>query len=73
MRRRKAKKITVLPDPRFQDAQVTKFVNNLMYDGKKSLAFKIFYDAIDIVEKDWRRSKKHWKMLLLLWKFVHAV
>ena len=51
MRRRKAKKITVLPDPRFQDAQVTKFVNNLMYDGKKSLAFKIFYDAIDIVEK----------------------
>jgi small subunit ribosomal protein S7 len=51
MRRRKAKKIAVLPDPRFQDVQVTKFVNNLMYDGKKSLAFRIFYDAIDIVEK----------------------
>ena len=50
MRRRKAKKITVLPDPRFQDAQVTKFVNNLMYDGKKSTAFKTFYDAIDVVE-----------------------
>jgi len=51
MRRRKAKKITVLPDPRFQDVQVTKFVNNLMHDGKKSLAFRIFYDAIDIVDK----------------------
>jgi len=51
MRRRKAKKISVLPDPRFQDVQVTKFVNNLMYDGKKSLAFRIFYDAIDIVDK----------------------
>lgn len=51
MRRRKAKKIVVLPDPRFQDVQVTKFVNNLMYDGKKSLAFKIFYDAIEIVDK----------------------
>lgn len=51
MRRRKAKKAIVLPDPRFQDVQVTKFVNNLMYDGKKNLAFKIFYEAIDIVEK----------------------
>ncbi len=51
MRRRKAKKAVVLPDPRFNDVQVTKFVNNLMYDGKKSLAFKIFYDAMEIVEK----------------------
>jgi small subunit ribosomal protein S7 len=50
MRRRKAKKIAILPDPKFQDVQVTKFVNNLMYDGKKSLAFKIFYDAIEIVD-----------------------
>lgn len=50
MRRRKAKKLTILPDPRFNDVIVTKFVNNLMYDGKKNLAFKIFYDAIDIVE-----------------------
>lgn len=50
MRRRKAKKLIVLPDPRFNDVQVTKFVNNLMYDGKKNLAFKIFYDAIDIVD-----------------------
>jgi small subunit ribosomal protein S7 len=51
MRRRKAKKIAILPDPKFNDAQVTKFVNNLMYDGKKSLAFKIFYDAVEIIDK----------------------
>ena len=50
MRRRKAKKITILPDPRFNEVLVTKFVNNLMLDGKKTLAFKIFYDAIDIIE-----------------------
>ena len=51
MRRRKAKKIAILPDPKFNDVVVTKFVNNLMYDGKKNLAFKIFYDAIEIVDK----------------------
>jgi len=51
MRRRKAKKIAILPDPKFQEQVVTKFVNNLMYSGEKSLAFKIFYDAIDLVEK----------------------
>lgn len=50
MRRRKAKKNPILPDPKFKDVQVTKFVNNLMYDGKKNLAYKIFYDAITIVE-----------------------
>lgn len=50
MRRRKAKKIAILPDPKFNDTQVTKFVNNLMLSGKKSLAFKIFYDAIEIVD-----------------------
>ena len=51
MRRRKAKKIAILPDPKFNDVVVTKFVNNLMYDGKKNLAFKIYYDAIDIIDK----------------------
>ena len=51
MRRTKAKKIAILPDPKFNEVVVTKFVNNLMYDGKKSLAFKIFYDAIEIVDK----------------------
>ncbi|MCC5922882.1 MAG: 30S ribosomal protein S7 [Crocinitomicaceae bacterium] len=50
MRRRKAKKIQILPDPKFNDTQVTKFVNNIMLDGKKSIAFKIFYDAIEIVD-----------------------
>jgi small subunit ribosomal protein S7 len=51
MRRRTAKKIAILPDPKFNDVVVTKFVNNLMYDGKKNLAFKIFYEAIEIVDK----------------------
>lgn len=50
MRRRKAKKIAILPDPKFKDVQVTKFVNNLMLDGKKNLAFKIFYDALEVVD-----------------------
>ena len=51
MRRRKAKKITILPDPKFNEVVVTKFVNNLMFSGKKSLAFKIFYDAIDMINE----------------------
>lgn len=50
MRRRKAKKHAILPDPKFNEVLVTKFVNNLMIHGKKSTAFKIFYDAIDILE-----------------------
>jgi small subunit ribosomal protein S7 len=51
MRRRKAKKHIILPDPKFGDVVVTKFVNNLMLDGKKSLAYDIFYDAIAIVDE----------------------
>jgi small subunit ribosomal protein S7 len=47
--RKKTVKHTTLPDPKFGDVQVTKFVNNLMYDGKKSKSFDIFYDAMDIV------------------------
>lgn len=50
MRRKKAKKIAILPDPKFNDVQVTKFVNNLMLDGKKNLAFRIFYDAIELID-----------------------
>jgi small subunit ribosomal protein S7 len=50
MRKAKPKKRYVLPDPKFKDVLVTKFVNNLMYDGKKSTAFTIFYDALDKVE-----------------------
>ena len=49
MRRRKAKKIAVLPDPKFNEVVVTKFVNNLMLQGKKGIAFTIFYDAIEKV------------------------
>jgi small subunit ribosomal protein S7 len=50
MRKAKPKKRYVLPDPKFRDVMVTKFVNNLMYDGKKSTAFTIFYGALDKVE-----------------------
>ena len=50
MRRRKAKKIATLPDPKFNEVVVTKFVNNLMLDGKKSKAFEIFYDAVEIID-----------------------
>jgi small subunit ribosomal protein S7 len=49
MRRRKAKKIAVLPDPKFNEMLVTKFVNNIMLQGKKGTAFNIFYDAIEKV------------------------
>ena len=49
MRKSSAKERLVLPDPKFGDIVVTKFVNNLMLDGKKSVAFNIFYDAIDAV------------------------
>lgn len=49
MRKSSAKERLVLPDPKFGDVLVTKFVNNLMLDGKKSVAFNIFYDAIDAV------------------------
>ena len=49
MRKSSAKERIVLPDPKFGDIVVTRFVNNLMLDGKKSTAFSIFYDAIDVV------------------------
>jgi small subunit ribosomal protein S7 len=51
MRKSKPKKRYILPDPKFKDTMVTKFVNSLMYDGKKSLAYSIFYDAVDVIEK----------------------
>ena len=49
MRKAKPKKRILLPDPKFHDTQVTRFVNNLMLQGKKSIAYSIFYDAIDMV------------------------
>ncbi|HMJ71199.1 MAG TPA: 30S ribosomal protein S7 [Cyclobacteriaceae bacterium] len=51
MRKSKPKKRYLLPDPKFKDTLVTKFVNYLMEQGKKSVAYSIFYDAIEIVEK----------------------
>ena len=51
MRKREAKKRPLLPDPKFNDQLVTRFVNNLMWNGKKSTAFKIFYDAIEIIDQ----------------------
>ena len=58
MRKRKAKKRVLLPDPKFNDQLVTRFVNNLMWDGKKSVAFKVFYDALDIVEQKKQDEEK---------------
>jgi len=49
MRKTKPKKRIILPDPKFKEVMVTRFINNMMYSGKKSTAFKIFYDAMDIV------------------------
>jgi small subunit ribosomal protein S7 len=59
MRKRAAKKRPLLPDPRFNDQLVTRFVNMMMWDGKKSVAFKVFYDAIDIVDSKKNRRRKN--------------
>ena len=51
MRKARAKKRPLLPDPRFGDPLVTRFVNMMMLDGKKSVSYRIFYDAIDIISE----------------------
>ena len=51
MRKAQAKKLPLAPDPKFNDKLVTRFVNNLMWEGKKSGAFNIFYDALERVNK----------------------
>jgi len=51
MRKSKPKKRTLIPDPRFNDTMVSKFVNNVMLRGKKNIAYDIFYEAIDIVSE----------------------
>ena len=56
MRKTKARHRVVLPDPKFHEVDVTRFVNNMMFDGKKSVAFSIFYDALDLVDS---RMKEH--------------
>jgi len=65
MRKRRAKKRVLLPDPKFNDQLATRFVNNLMWDGKKSVAFKVFYDALDIVEQ---KKEDEEKTSLEVWK-----
>ncbi|MEO1011744.1 MAG: 30S ribosomal protein S7 [Bacteroidota bacterium] len=65
MRKRQAKKRPLLPDPRFNDQLVTRFVNMMMWDGKKSVAFSVFYGAMDIVEE---KKTDEEKTSLELWK-----
>ena len=66
MRKRAAKKRILLPDPKFNDQLVTRFVNNLMWSGKKSVAFKVFYDALELVEE--RKGEDEEKSALEIWK-----
>jgi small subunit ribosomal protein S7 len=65
MRKTSAKKRILEPDPRFNDTLVTRFVNDLMQEGKKSTAFTIFYDAIDMVESNTKENGyETWKKAL---------
>jgi small subunit ribosomal protein S7 len=65
MRKAKPKKRVVLPDPVFNDQKVSKFVNHLMYDGKKTISYDIFYDALEIVKAKLRNEEKP---ALEIWK-----
>ena len=65
MRKKQAKKRPLLPDPKFNDKLVTRFVNMLMWSGKKSIAFRIFYDAIEIVDS---KKTDEEKSALEVWK-----
>ena len=65
MRKAKPKKRILLPDPKFGDVMVTRFVNNLMLDGKKSIAYAIFYDAMEMVGE---KMKDADKAPLEIWK-----
>ncbi len=65
MRKTKPKKRILLPDPKFGDQEVTRFVNNLMMGGKKSVSYTIFYNALEIVGQ---RMKNEEKTPLEIWK-----
>ena len=65
MRKAKPKKRLILPDPVFNDKKVSKFVNHLMYDGKKNTSYEIFYDALKLVET---KMKDVDKSALEIWK-----
>ncbi|MDX1478611.1 MAG: 30S ribosomal protein S7 [Saprospiraceae bacterium] len=65
MRKRKPKVRTLAPDPRYGDPQVTRFVNNLMLRGKKSAAYKLFYEAMDLIkERTGENEYEIWKTAL---------
>ena len=68
MRKAKPRKHTLLPDPKFNDIEVTRFVNNLMLDGKKSIAYTIFYNSLELVGKKMKDADKSpievWKQAL---------
>ena len=65
MRKAKQKKRVILPDPVFNDQKVSKFVNHLMYDGKKNTSYEIFYNALDVVKT---KMEKEEKSPLEIWK-----
>lgn len=65
MRKAKPKKRVILPDPVFNDQKVSKFVNHLMYDGKKNTSYEIFYNALDIVKAKMSNEEKS---ALEIWK-----
>ena len=65
MRKAKPKKRVILPDPKFNDQKVSKFVNHLMYDGKKNTSYEIFYKALDTVQE---KMSKEEKTALEIWK-----
>ncbi len=68
MRKAKPKKRVILPDPVFNDVKVSKFVNHLMYDGKKSISYSIFYAALETVKAKMPNEEKSpleiWKAAL---------
>ncbi len=65
MRKSKPKKRIILPDPKFNDVLVTRFVNDLMVDGKKTTAYNVFYDSMDIVKS---KAKNDELSPLEIWK-----
>ena len=68
MRKAKPKKRVILPDPVFNDQKVSKFVNHLMYDGKKNTSYEIFYNALEVVKNKLANEEKTplevWKQAL---------
>ena len=65
MRKSKPKKRILLPDPMFNEIEVTRFVNNMMEQGKKSIAYKVFYDSMELVSQ---RMKDNEKTPIEVWK-----